>query len=84
MGPGGRGTSSLLFLTADKNWFKNISPNKQIDIQYTWGRTQRRPVANGTSGDVVGVNLKPIPEPSAFVGLFAVSVFGLSMKQKKH
>jgi len=86
MAPGGRGTSSLLFLTADENWFsENINSDQEIDLQYTWGRTQRFEGANGTSGDVVGVNVveQQIPEPSTIVGLFAVSALGLTIKHKK-
>ena len=82
MAPGGRGTSSLLFLTVDQDFFsENIDSNKKIDIDFTWGRTQRFSVANGTSGDVVGVNVQQVPEPSTVVSLFAVSILGLVMNK---
>ncbi|MGB5772522.1 MAG: hypothetical protein WBM32_22050 [Crocosphaera sp.] len=84
MAPGGRGTSSLLFLTVDKDFASaNIGPDKTIDLGLTWGRTQRFPVANGTSGDVVGVTVQSVPEPNAIIGLFVVGILKFAMKLKR-
>ncbi|MDJ0576610.1 MAG: hypothetical protein QNJ65_15755 [Xenococcaceae cyanobacterium MO_234.B1] len=84
MAPGGRGTSSLLFLTVDKDFVSaNISSDKKIDLGLTWGRTQRLPAANGTSGDVVGVTVQQVPEPNAIVGLFVVGILKFTMKLKR-
>ena len=84
MAPGGRGTSSLLFLTVDKDFvLDNLSSAQTIDIGLTWGRTQRFPIANGTSGDVVGVVVEQVPEPSAVLGILAISGLSLNLKRKK-
>ncbi len=84
MAPGGRGTSSLLFLTVDKDFVSaNISSDQKIDLGLTWGRTQRFPVANGSSGDVVGVTVEQVPEPNAIVGLFVAGILKFTMKLKR-
>lgn len=87
-GPGGLGTSSLLFLTADEDWFQaNVNPNQGIAIGFPWGRTesihpQGQP-ANGTSGDVVGLNITNVPEPSTMFGLLALGILGLRARKPR-
>jgi hypothetical protein len=87
--PGGRGTSSLLFLTADEGWFQqNVNPNQKIAFSFPWGRTEsihpNGQPANGTSGDVVGVKVVNVPEPGTIFGLLAFGFLGLITKSKKH
>ena len=86
--PGGRGTSSLLFVTVDEEWFKeNVNPNQSLIISYPWGRTEsihpEGEPANGTSGDVIGVKISQVPEPNSVLGLITLSLLGIIPKVRK-
>ncbi len=86
--PGGLGTSSLLFVTVDEQWFtENVNPNQRLTITYPWGRTEsihpEGEPANGTSGDVIGVNISQVPEPNSVLGLMTLSLLGMMYKVRK-
>ncbi len=86
--PGGLGTSSLLFVTVDQEWFtENVNPDQRLTITYPWGRTEsihpEGEPANGTSGDVIGVNISQVPEPNSVLGLMTLSLLGIINKVRK-
>ena len=78
----------MLFVTVDQEWFtENVNPDQRLTITYPWGRTEsihpEGEPANGTSGDVIGVNISQVPEPNSVLGLMTLSLLGIINKVRK-
>ncbi len=82
--PANGGTSSLVFLTANKGEVSIDGVDYNQELGFVWAESQEFG-GTGAAGDVPGIKNVPVsaPEPMTVLGLMVVCGLGLGLKHKK-